>query len=189
MHQYVTAFVLLVVAQAPGWVGDATRATIPNRPAAGMIHGARFTVEKAELSGGDTKDFKGRPLDHSTWFIHLRSGKDFFADKEFVIFIATKAGETLDGRIYTLKMGSNFKQPVGVHVGNTSYPAIQGLHMSYKVPGKSLPETEMFMDKTSLRLEFGKTAGVKLPGRLYLCVQDPAKSWVAGTFNAVRSRF
>lgn len=175
--------------QTAGWLPDATRAVIPNRSAQGMIHGAGFVVEKVEVSGGETKAMDGKKLDRGAYFVHFRAGKEFFADKEFVVFIATNLGEKLDGKVYTLKMGENFKQPIVVHVGNTSYPAIQGVHMSYKVPGNSLPATEMFMDKATLRLEFGRSIGGKLPGRVYLCVQDAARSYVAGTFTAVRGKF
>jgi len=171
--------------ESVGWLADATTAQFPNRAASGTVHGSRFEMQRAEITGGETKGADGKPYDHGTYFIHLRSGKEFFADKEFTIFVATKLGEKLDGKAYTLKIGGNFAQTVKVKVGNVTYPAIQGVHMSYTVPGKSLPETEMFMDKATLRLEFGRSSGGKLPGRIYLCVQDKAKSFVAGTFTLV----
>ena len=36
-----------------------------------------------------------------------------------------------------------------------------------------------------MRLTFGARHGNTLPGRIYLAVDDPEKSFVAGTFNAV----
>ena len=36
----------------------------------------------------------------------------------------------------------------------------------------------------ALRIEFGQPAGNTLPGKIYLCTPDEAKSYVAGTFNA-----
>jgi len=33
-------------------------------------------------------------------------------------------------------------------------------------------------------LEFGNISGNKIPGKIYLCLPDKAKSFVAGTFEA-----
>ena len=34
-----------------------------------------------------------------------------------------------------------------------------------------------------MRLEFGKLSGGKLPGKIYLCLPDQEKSFIAGTFE------
>src|SRR6185369_10793356 len=73
--------------QSVGWLADATTAHVPNRPASGMVHGSKFEVQRAEITGGETKGADGKPYDHGTYFIRLRSGKEFFADKEFTIFV------------------------------------------------------------------------------------------------------
>ena len=36
----------------------------------------------------------------------------------------------------------------------------------------------------AMRIEFGQAAGGRLPGKIYLCLPDHGKSWVAGTFEA-----
>lgn len=61
--------------------------------------------------------------------------------------------------------------------------------MSYKVPKETLPKTEMFSDKFSMRLEFGRSKAGKLPGRIYLCVADKDRSHVAGTFGATARKW
>jgi hypothetical protein len=35
-----------------------------------------------------------------------------------------------------------------------------------------------------MKLEFGPIAANKMPGKIYLCLPDFSKSFVAGTFNA-----
>lgn len=36
----------------------------------------------------------------------------------------------------------------------------------------------------AMRIEFGQAAGGHLPGKIYLCLPDQAKSWITGTFEA-----
>jgi DNA-directed RNA polymerase subunit RPC12/RpoP len=45
-------------------------------------------------------------------------------------------------------------------------------------------KTEDFHGGYALKIEFGRLAGNRLPGKLYLCTPDDGKSYVAGTFNA-----
>jgi DNA-directed RNA polymerase subunit RPC12/RpoP len=50
-------------------------------------------------------------------------------------------------------------------------------------------KTETFTNGYALKLEFGEPAERRLPGKIYLCLPDEAKSRVAGTFNAeIRDR-
>jgi hypothetical protein len=178
----------VVGAGAPesGWKADVSGATIPKRPASGMIAGQKFVVEKAELSGGNQNvgGPGGRKPDHLTWFLKLRQGRDFFADREFMIFIATKLGDRTDGKTFTVRPGKTFEQADPIRVGSVTYPPIQGVHMSYKTAGQSLPKTDM-SSQYSMRLQFGRRRGSAIPGQVYLTVHDKARSYVAGNFTAV----
>jgi hypothetical protein len=40
------------------------------------------------------------------------------------------------------------------------------------------------MNGYGLRLEFAERVGNEIPGRIYLCMPDAAKSYVAGVFRA-----
>ncbi len=137
------------------WKKDVSKAKIPATAVTGKAHGVDFKVEKATLENGILK---------------LRQGKDFFADQGFSIFTFLKKGEKLDGKKFAVKADDGFGSP---HI-----------HFGYKVEGKSLPKTETFMDKYSMRLEFGKTVKKKIPGKIYLCLPDDAKSFIVGTFEA-----
>ncbi len=49
------------------------------------------------------------------------------------------------------------------------------------------PQQSMLFNTPSdyaLRLQFGALAGDHLPGKIYFCATDEARSWVAGTFDA-----
>jgi DNA-directed RNA polymerase subunit RPC12/RpoP len=46
------------------------------------------------------------------------------------------------------------------------------------------PATENFNSGYALKVTFGQAANGRMPGKIYLCLPDPAKSFVAGAFNA-----
>jgi len=56
--------------------------------------------------------------------------------------------------------------------------------MKWKDEGENSPKQRCFMDRYAMRLEFGKLSGSTLPGKIYLCVPDMEKSFIAGTFEA-----
>ena len=139
----------------PEWKKDVSTAPIPAAPVSGMAHGVKFKVEKAKIQNG---------------ILSLRQGKNFFADQEFKIFTFLKKGENLAGKKFIVKPNGGFGSP---HV-----------HFSYKIKNKNLPKTEMFMNKYTMKLEFGKVSGKKISGKIYLCLPDKAKSFIAGSFEA-----
>lgn len=47
-----------------------------------------------------------------------------------------------------------------------------------------LQVSRVFTNGYAMKLEFGKAAGNKMPGKIYLCLPDGSKSRVAGTFEA-----
>src|SRR5438067_348726 len=54
--------------EAPVWMADLSKVTVPQKPAIGKLHGETFTLDRAELQGGT---------------LSLRQGREFFADLEF----------------------------------------------------------------------------------------------------------
>ena len=48
---------------------------------------------------------------------------------------------------------------------------------------------EMFTNGFAMKLEFGNVSSNQLPGKIYLCLPDEAKSYVAGTFTAEIQNF
>lgn len=139
----------------PLWSLNLKNASIPNHPAAGKIHGAEFTVEAAKLEGGN---------------LTLRQGKDFFPDQEFVIPLFLNAGESLESRSFNYNPGDPSPRPLNIQLG-------------WKENSHPVPKKQTISQGTALRLEFGKMANQKIPAKIYLCLPDAQKSYVAGTFE------
>lgn len=147
------------VAEREGWslnLADLTAKEIPDRPATGFIRTKPFKIDKAELANG---------------ILNLQQGTDFFADLSIMVFTFAEM-ETIEGK--TFKVSG--KDP------GFQFPHI---HMKWKPDGAEVPKADTFMKGYAMKLEFGKKADGKLPGRIYLCLPDPHKSIVAGTFEAI----
>jgi len=138
-----------------GWKMDLKGVSIPSGPVGGMIHGDPVTIDKAIFEHG---------------ILTLRDGKDFFPDHAFMIFLFLKKGEIPENRIFEYATESGFGSP---HI-----------HMKWKETGKDLPETKIWMRGYAMFLQFGKRKGQELPGKIYLCIPDEMKSFIAGSFTA-----
>ncbi len=144
------------------WCSPAASLAFPQKPAAGRIHGQPFVVENAEIAND---------------ILTIRQGRDFFADREFVIFFFG-----LDGKL----AGQQIVVKDGAPVGKVSCH----VHMKWQVAGKDLPETAMFMppDGYGIRIAFGQLdpkTGL-LPGYIVLRMPDKEQSFVQGYFYAKR---
>src|ERR1041385_9530117 len=126
----------------PGSLPDASQAAIPRKPAGGMIRGDQFKVQSAEVTGGAPMDSRSKPGTHWTYFLKLRQGSKFFADKSFDICIVTKPGEKLDSKVFRVTPVSTLNQLNPVKEGNASYPPIQGVFMGWIPAKQDLPRNE-----------------------------------------------
>lgn len=154
------SFVVATPTPAPGWVADATTATIPVRPAEGQLGGASFQVETAELEG-DRLSFR-------------QSGK-FGSESELAILFFLPDGETVAGRSWLVAPESLDARP---HLQVSRPSTVEGV----------LPKTETYTVNYSLRIEFGAAANGEIPGRIYVCLPDAAKTFLAGNFLAKITR-
>ena len=83
---------------APGWRASLAGATIPDVPVFGQIHGEPFTVEIAEIQNG---------------ILHLKQGKEFFANKEFTVFLFLKEeGSIPEMKSWSVKADKEFVELV-----------------------------------------------------------------------------
>jgi hypothetical protein len=152
----VLAVVLAAAAGAEeaGWRESLEGATVPDEEARGAVHGLPFVVEKAEMKEG---------------ILELRQGKEFFADRSFTVFLFLGKGESPAGKKWAVKRDKQWDNP---HI-----------HMGWMEGGKGIPETHMAMSKYAMILEFGAETNKTVPGKIWLCMDDESKSWVAGTFT------
>jgi hypothetical protein len=139
------------------WTTDLARMQIPDTPAAGKVGGKDFKLQRADYDKGITT-------------ITLRQGKDFQPDEALVIFLFLKKGETFEGRKYEIKP-----------TGNTG--KVPHIHLQQKPPGARIPRAQIIIGDYAMKLEFGKAKDGKVPGKIYVCLPDKAKSYVAGTFE------
>jgi len=136
------------------------------------VHARAFTGERVEFlpSGSTIKGvtFGGGP----GWFqLMLGQGKRFgFPDLGVALVIRLKPGESPEGK--TFKICSDERGPI-VHVTKR-----------WKDKGKEFGDSDMFFNGYAVHLEFGRKKANTLPGRLYLALPDPERSFVAGTFDA-----
>jgi hypothetical protein len=130
----------------------------PAAPAAGSLYGRPFTPQVIELSR-----VGGR-------FLTLRQGEEFNPDLQVRIALSAAKDENFAGKTF--------------EVAPDGGPSPLSVSLTRKGAEGQIPETKSFEEKIALRLEFGAADGGKLPGKIYLCLPDESKSYVAGTFTA-----
>ncbi len=142
--------------KGPQWTTDLAKMKAPDGPASGWVMGGDFKVEEATFTPG-------------TGSMTLRQGKPFQPGAYLTLQLGfQKTLADLEGKTITV----NGKQP------------IQGMilaHLGRTPEGQKLPKIQMFTEYT-MKLEFGKGEGLKLPGMIYICLPDEAKSVIAGKF-------
>jgi uncharacterized protein (TIGR03067 family) len=172
------------------WVPDASKAKFPDRAASGSVHGQPFTAEVAtalpyHASSGNVGDPPAKEDHVDGVTLKLQQGKEAAGATAVVIFCATKAGERVDGKTFVLPPGGLFKQTEKImdkDGGGWFYP-VAGVQVYWQVaPGKADAD---LLPKATMRLAFGKRKDGKLPGQIYLCVDDKQKTYVVGSFEAV----
>jgi hypothetical protein len=108
-------------------------------------------------------DFKPEKIQLLNTGLSLRSGKDMIH-----VFLNLKPGQGIEGKSFEWNPGDPQGQgrpAVHVHINSTKPAGIQAYTTGY-----------------AMRLEFGKEQGGRVPAKLYLCLPDERKSWIAGSF-------
>jgi hypothetical protein len=126
----------------------------PDAPVAGRVGGQELRPDKVEYDGD---------------VLTFRQGKEFFADREIKL-VGLGGPDLREG----LKLVVTPDKEFG--------PNVPHVHASWKKVGAALPETQMHMGKYALKLEVGKPEGGKVKGKIYLCLPDASKSFLAGSF-------
>ncbi len=100
----------------------------------------------------------------------LNTGLSLRTDTDNIhIFLNLKPGQGIEGESFEWKpepQEGQVNPAVHVHMNSLKPPGIQASAKGY-----------------ALRLEFGKETGGKIPSKIYLCLPDDKKSWVAGCFT------
>lgn len=141
---------------------DPAKHAFPASPVAGRLGGKPFTPDRIELQGDQ---------------LTFRQGKDFFADQEISIHFKLDPGKSPEGTRLVISPTQKW------HEG-----PVPSLHTGTRKAAAGIPETKFVNDGYALTLEIGKNTGGKVPGKIVLCLPDAEQSYLAGAFEAVRTR-
>ena len=136
------------------WTLDLTNAIFPETVAAGSIHRSGFKCEKATLQGGN---------------LTLRQGRSGAPDLGVTIVFFAQQGEDLSGK--------------SIDIAPDRMPPLPRVTLRWK------DELDKAVNRNiasgyALKAVFGEAASGRMPGKIYICLPDDAKSFVAGTFDA-----
>jgi len=133
--------------------------------------GRGWTLDLKQMAFGDGplagrmlgSEFKADKVLLQNTGLHVQSGNDHIH-----IFLRLKPGQGIEGK--TFEWGKDEKEErrpsIHIHVNSGKPPRAQVAQKGY-----------------AMRLEFGTEKDRKLPGKIYLCLPDERKSWIAGSFS------
>ena len=136
------------------WTLDLTNLTIPDGTAVGSIHGSGFFCESASLQGGA---------------LTLRQGKSGPADLGITIKLFAQQGEELSGKT--------------IQISADREPPLPKITLRWK-DDQQQARTRNINDGYAMKLAFGQADKGRMPGRIFICLPDDEKSFIAGTFEA-----
>jgi DNA-directed RNA polymerase subunit RPC12/RpoP len=136
------------------WTLELTNAVLPDTPAAGSVHGCGFVCERTTLEGGT---------------LSLRQGRTWPPDMGFTIFLTAHQGEDLAGKT--------------VEITPDRTPPPPRIILRWK-DDQQQPQKVTISGGYALKVTFGQPAHGRMPGKIFLCLPDAAKSFVGGSFDA-----
>ena len=163
LQQAITSTNAVPLVVNPLWTLDLIKAKFPKKAVAGTIHGQDFVCREAVLQNG---------------LLVLRNGHGWQSEMAANVFVFSNAFSTNASEILS---GLSFEVDTN-HAGFAPSVSLFWREGDLRV-------MEMFTNNFAMKLEFGASSGGKLPGKIYLCLPDEAKSCVAGTFSAEIQRF
>ena len=168
----------MALAAGPGWVADASKAPMPKEPLSGMIHGKPFSPKVIQLRVAGSVTLGDEKW--TNYELVFRSHDDVFPETGVNVTFASRQGTKPDGKTFARVPGS--KQPEA----GPGLPHIQGMDCEWnrrKANGED--DSDSFRTfKGTVKVVLGARQGKQLPGSLYVCFDDPEKSFLAGTFTA-----
>ena len=142
------------------WTLDIATAKIPEVRANGKISGTNFVVETASLG-----------IVGTAHVLSLRQGAAVSPDREILVYLHPKAGESLTGHVWT----------VSKDMKGSGVPQVA---KRWKTNPKFAPLLKSFTAGYAMKLEFGQTNENELSGKIFIALPDAEQSVVAGVFKA-----
>ncbi len=154
-----------------GWTYNLAGVAIPDAAVAGRIHGVAFKPDVIKLTDFGLKfelslnhpDFGKRELEISFDELRSENGSAALLSKQTIVLRSD------DAKFIQSESGTGFSKP-SVRIQWFDDPKrkfMTGIPTNYV-----------------MRLEFGELKGNALPGKIYLCLPDPMKTFIRGKFVA-----
>jgi hypothetical protein len=143
----------------PVFTLDVTNASIPEGKVNGMVSGTNFVPDSVRLD-------KVGPAE----VLQFVQGQPTSPDREILIYLYPKAGETLAGRTWTVSEDQKTGAP---QVGKR-----------WKPDPNQQPRVQTYTHGYAMKLEFGQMNGSTLPGKIYIALNDKEQTVAAGKFDA-----
>lgn len=141
------------------WTLNPLTNSIPEGRANGMLAGTNFLVETARI------DPVGTAL-----VLRLVQGAVTSPDREMLIYLHLKPGETLAGHTWT--------------IAKDMAAGVPEVKKRWKTDPKYAPQLKTIPSGYALQLELGQATNATVSGKIFLALPDDEKSVVAGYFNA-----
>ena len=124
------------------------------------------------------------PEDRAAGRIH---GQDFICERAFIqsgtLTLRAGAHGTVELGVLINFKGAQPESLSGQSI-NVATNADKAANVMLRWLEDGQQKKENFDDRYAMRLEFGPLVGNRLPGKIYLCMPDDGKSYVAGAFTA-----
>ncbi|HLH52673.1 MAG TPA: hypothetical protein VKY92_03565 [Verrucomicrobiae bacterium] len=143
------------------WTLDLTKARIPSGRANGSISGTNFVPDAARID----------PVGKAQ-VLRLLQGQPVSPDREVLIYLHLKSGETLGGQSLS----------VSQDMAGAGVPQVT---KRWKNNPKFAPSFKSFTSGYAMKLELGQVADGAVPGKIFLALPDADQSVVAGNFKAI----
>jgi hypothetical protein len=140
------------------WTLKLDEMTPPIAPVSGRVCGAEFKPDSVTLRAGGQLDF--------------RQGERGVPDGQVIIFLNLKPNESVENRTFEINPAQRT-------------PGLKpSIHLAGKPADARVPKRDIATDKYALKLTFeAKAADGTIPGTIYLCTSDSARSFIAGKFD------
>ena len=102
--------------------------------------------------------------------LSIRQGTNFYSDREVMVYLKLKAGESLVGQSWT--------------IGPDTRTNVPNVVKRWRPNPKFAPQQKSFANGYAMRLEFVNQSEDLVQGRVYLALPDTEQSVIAGQFNA-----
>lgn len=146
----------------PVFTLDITNATIPDGKVNGMVSGTNFVPDSVRLDQVGPAEV-----------LRFVQGQPTSPDREILVYLRPKAGETLAGHSWTVPQ----EQKTGV-------PQVA---KRWKADPNQPPKVQPYANGYAMKLELGQMNGSTLPGRIFIALNDGQQTVAAGKFEATVS--